>query len=245
MNFNFKSLGLALLAMFVMTAMFASGAQAEVKGTLGASSAWLTGEVIEHPGIGKTQTFTLAGGQVFSCEQIGFVATVKNGDTTVTVVPSYSKCSARIGSETHLMTVTMNDCDYLFYGGKEVSSTTFNEGQGDLVCPTGKKVEVHVYKGSTNETEELCTLTIPPFVNNVGGESHNISGSPNTVTTTSTTKNIVVNRIGSLLCGAASTTATYTGSTTLKAFEDLGGTISNGTVSGLVEGKQVSLTASS
>ncbi len=53
MNRSLKTLGLALVALFAMTAVLASAAQAQIKVTTGASPAWLTGEVIEHPKIGK------------------------------------------------------------------------------------------------------------------------------------------------------------------------------------------------
>lgn len=234
-----------LVVALAMTAVLASGAQAAIKVTTGVSPAWSTGEVIEHTTIGKRHSFRTSGGQELSCEEVKFTATETNGATSVTIVPSMNKCEATIGTETHLVTVTMNDCDYLFHGGKEVTSTTFGEGELDLVCPEGKVVELHVYKSATTETEELCTYKIAPFINKNGNEFHNIAGSPNDVTVTTTMSEIAVTRTGSLLCGAASTTATYTGSTTLRAFEDKGGSISNGTVSGLVEGAQVSQTASS
>jgi hypothetical protein len=141
----------------------------------------------------------------------------------------------------------MNDCDYIWHGGKEVSSTTFSEGEVDLVCEGAiKKAEIHVYKvGKPHTAEnEVCTLSVAPFVNNKSNEYHNIAGSPNDVTITTTSKGIAVTRTGGVVCGAAANTATYTGSTTIKAFEDQGGTVSGGTVSGLAEGAQVSMTAS-
>ncbi len=140
----------------------------------------------------------------------------------------------------------MNDCDFVFTGGAEVSSTTFNKVEVSLVCPKEKNVEIHVYKKPATELEgELCTYTVPPFTDKKENEFHNEgSGSTNDVTLTTTVTEIPVIREGGLLCGAANTTATYTGNTTIKASEDKGGTISNGTVSGLEEGAQVSLTVS-
>ncbi len=240
MNRNLKVLGLALVAVFAMTAVLASAAQAQIKVTVGSSPAWLTGEVIEHPTIGKTQTFTLSGGQVLSCEKVTATATVSNGDTSITAFPTYSNCKAVIGTETHLVTVTMNGCDYKFHGGVEVSGgTTFKEVEVDLICPAEKQVEIHVYKSATTETEELCTYKVAGFVNNKGNETHNVAGSPNDLTITTTAEGIATTRTGSLLCGAASTTAKYTGSTTVKAFEDAGGSVTSP-----IEGKQVSLTLS-
>ncbi len=225
---NLKALGLALVAVFAMTAVLASASQAAVKVTTGANPAILTGSVIAHTGItGLVHTFTLAGGQKLSCEETKFSATVASGATSVTVTPTYNKCKAIVGSLEVKATVTMNGCDYVFHGGVNVSTTTWKEGQIDLVCEAGKVVEVHVYKELNNENEELCTLTIPPFANKIANEYHNVAGTPDDVTITTTATGIPVNRDGSLLCGAASTTATYTGSTTLTAFEDLSGTEGN------------------
>jgi len=245
MNRNLKTLGVAVAVALTVTAVFAVGAKAAIKVTSAVSPVWSTGNVIEHPNIGNKHTFTTSGGQVLSCETATFTSTENNGDTSVTIVPTLKNCSAKIGSETLLVTVTFNDCDYLMHGGKEVSSTTFSEGEIDLVCPSGKVLEIHIYKSATSETEELCTYKVAPFVNKVANEFHNVAGSPNDVTVTSTLTGMAVTRTGSLACGAASMTATYTGSTTLRAYEDVGGTISEGTVSGLQEGSQVSLTASS
>jgi hypothetical protein len=245
MNSRLKALGLALIAAFAMTAVPAAGAQAQIKVTTGASPAWITGEQIK----GKEHHFTIEnGGPRVACETADFTATVTNGATSVTVVPKYEKCHAIINVETFKLTVTMNDCDYLFHGGKEVSSTTFSEGEVDLVCPAGKEVEVHIYKKPVSETEgELCTLKVAPFTNlktPKGNEFHNEgAGATNDVTVT-TEMTVNITRTGSLLCGKTPNGAVYTGSTTWKAFEDKGGSISNGTVSGLVEGAQVSLTAS-
>ena len=93
-------------------------------------------------------------------------------------------------------------------------------------------------------TDELCTLTVAEQNNLKENQFHNeADGTSNDVTlTTEVTVNIT--RHGSLLCGKASNGALYEGVTTITAFEDKGGTISNGTVSGLVEGNQTSLTIS-
>jgi len=247
MNRNLKALGLALLAVFATTAVLASAAQAQLaKVTVSPSPAWLTAEVIEHPNIGRVETFKLESGQPIWCEDSS-TATVKNGDTSITVVPTFDKCTAVIGTEDHFVTFTMNDCDFLWHGGETASpgSSTFIKGQVDLLCPTGKEVEVHLYKSPTTETEELCTYKIAPFVNKGNNEFHNVgTGSTNDVTITHTVTGITITRTGSLLCGAASQNLTFTGSTTIKAFEDKAGSISGGTVSGLSEGNQSSVTIS-
>ncbi len=246
MNRNFKVLGLALVAVFAMSAVLASAAQAQVgKVTVSPSPAWLTGEVIVHPNIGKVETLKLTGGQDLACEEVISKATVKNGETSITVVSQFNKCTAAIGTENHLVTVTMNDCDFQLSDltTETPNSTTFT-ALSSLVCPVEKQVEIHVYKSATTETEELCTYKVAPFVNKGGTVIHNVAGEPNDLTITHTVTEIPVTRTGSLLCGGASQTGFFTGSTTVKAFEDKGGSISNGTVTGLIEGAQGSVTIS-
>jgi len=239
MTRKLKALWLTVVAAFAMTAVLASGAQAQVKVTVGASPAWLTGSQV------GSHKFTVHNnGPIITCEQVTFTATVKSGDTEVTIVPSYSACTAAIGAENFPVTITLNDCDLLFHGGIEVSSTTFSEGEIDLRCSAGKVVEIHIYKKAPHTVEnELCALTITEQLNKQITESHNISGTPNDLTFTSEiTLNIT--RHGSLLCGKATNGSVYEGVTTMKAYEDKGGTVSNGTISGLVEGAQTSLTDS-
>jgi len=246
MNRNLKALGAALLAVFATAAVLASGAQGQtLKVTVNPSPAWLTAEVISHPEIGKVETLKLAGGQTLSCEETSSVATVKNGDTSITVVPTFKKCTAVIGTESHLVTVTMNDCDFLLHDmtTETPNSTTFT-ALVDLVCPVGKQVEIHIYKSATGETEELCTYKIASFTNKGGNVIHNVAGEHNDLTITHTLTEIPTTRTGSLLCGGASSNLTFTGSTTIKAFEDKGGFISEGTVFGLEEGAQTSVTIS-
>jgi hypothetical protein len=165
-------------------------------------------------------------------------ATVTSGATVVTAVPTFGSCHAIIGTETFKATVTMNGCDYFFHGGVEVSSTTFKEGEVDVKCPAGKVIEVHIYK-KLDESEELCTLGVAEQINKKGNEFHNEgAGGTNDITVTSVVT-VNITRTGSLLCGKANNTAIYEGTTTLKAFEDFGGTVTSP-----VEGAQLSLTAS-
>jgi hypothetical protein len=217
-----------------MTAVLASAAQAEIKVTTGASPAWLTGSQV------GSHLFTVEnGGPILSCGVANFTATAKNGEKEITVVPTYANCVAEIGVEHLIATVTMNDCDYFFHGGAALAN-----GEVDVKCPAGKVIEVHIYKKEPHIAEnELCTLTIAEQLNKVGNSFANEAGEKNKVTVTSSVT-VNVTRDGSLLCGKAANTAVYSGKTLLEAREDKGGAIKNGTVENLVEGNQVSLTAS-
>lgn len=232
---NLKVLGLALIAVFAMTAVAASTASAaeeEVTLTPAEYPALLTG-TNDPSEVHPNHTFTTSGGAKVECKSILFTGTIAAkgvGDTNVTITPDYSECTA-LGMGA---TVNMTGCDYVFHHG-ETSGTTFINGTVDLKCPTGTTgPDVTIYKDKAH-TEELCRLTVWNFVNKPANTYTNIAGSPNDVTVVTTAKEINVTRTGSLLCGAAAQTAVYTGATTLRAYKD---------ETGNKEGAQIGLTVS-
>jgi hypothetical protein len=223
MTRNLKALGLALFAVFALSAMAAttaSAAQEEVSLTPAEYPATITGTV-DPITEATTHYFETSGGVKLECEQVAFDATIKEkgvGDTNVTVTPTYAKCKSTAGN---LATVTMEGCDYVFHGGETDGAGGFKNGTVDLVCPTGVTGPViHVYVSATSEAEELCTLTVWNFTNKTGNTAVNVAGSPNDVTMTTNVTGINVTRHGSVACGKATQTAIYKGGTTLKAFKD-------------------------
>jgi len=214
---NLKGIGLALIAVFALTALVSSAAQAEVTFTAGANPAVLTGEQIktsEH----TDHTFTV-GSRVITCESAIFEGTSATPAKSLTIEPTYSLCTATGGLPA---TVTMNECDYVF------NQPVFNAGAGDytgtvnLKCPAGKRVEVHIYSSAANHAagSSICTVTVLPFENLGSNTYQNIAGNPDHVHVTTEVKNIPVEIHGSaLLCGSG-TTSVYTGATTVKAYKD-------------------------
>jgi len=68
--------------------------------------------------------------------------------------------------------------------------------------------------------ESLCTVKVLPFESKTEATFTNTAASPEDVDLTTSIKEIKTERTGSLLCGAASSTATYTGATTLRAYDN-------------------------
>jgi hypothetical protein len=249
-----KALGLALVAAFALSAMIASAAQAQaLKVTAASYPAVLTGTVIKHKETETepfVHTFTTSGGAVLSCKKITFTSTITAATERLTVIPKYEECSAKIGASALPATVTMEDCDYEFHGGvTETDTDKFEKGEVDLVCPKGVAGPViHIFETAAKheKNESLCTLTVAPFTNKSGVTYTNTTTpTPDDVDVSATTEGIALTRTGSLLCGSANQTATYTGSVTLKAFEDKGkATPENGTLTEVVEGNQIGVTVS-
>jgi hypothetical protein len=205
-----KVLGLGVAAMFAMSVLAVPVVQAEL---------FITGEQITHNGSSK-HTLTLAGGQQITCSSPTFAATIDESHKAVTMTPTYSGCTAKIGTENLPTKVTTNGCDYLFKAGAEDKEDHFAGGTMSLICPESKKAEVDVYKNEAT-TESLCTIKVFPFESKSEATFTNTAGPPGDVDLTTSVSGVTVERTGSLLCGTANTTATYTGATTLKAYSNL------------------------
>jgi len=204
-------------------AMLAAGAAASRAGaatefTAGKYPAVLTGTQSLHEGI-ELHKFTF-GIRTVECSKAQFSGTLSGASSTVTLTPTYSECT----SSGLPATITMNGCDYVFRGENKVNGDSFL-GSVDLVCPAKSVVELHVYSSLANHAAgtSLCTATLSP------------AGILNTIRYTNTTEVIsdmdvtaTVLKIptaihgSSLICGN-STTTTYAGGITLRAFEDKSG----------------------
>lgn len=159
---NLKALGLALVAVFAMSAIAASAAQAGHY-TGGANPTILDGSATTN------QVFETESELPLTCTTVaaGAGTEIPGGTaTTITVNPVYTNCSSLVNNDT---TVTMNGCDYTF------TEPTTNGGNADLGtipvdlhCPAGHKIEVHIYTSSSHATS-FCTVTIFPW-NEAEGE---------------------------------------------------------------------------
>jgi hypothetical protein len=205
-----KVFGLGIVAVFAMSILIAPAAQADL---------FITGEQITHNGSSK-HTLTVAnGGPVVSCTTATLPATIDESHKAVTITPTYSGCTATMGAESFPTTMTMNGCDYLFKAGAEDKEGHFAGGTMSLVCPESKKTEVDIYK-SVEGGESLCTIKLAPFEGKTEATFTNTASSPGDVDLTTSVSAISIERTGSLLCGKASNTVTYTGATTLRAYDN-------------------------
>jgi hypothetical protein len=224
MTRKLKALGLALVAAFAMSAVLASGAQAN--GTLsadtGEANVDLTGSLISHNGVTHHSFNTFFG--TVTCTNVTFEGTTSQGSTELTIIPSYTGCTTN-GKPT---TITMNGCDYIFKGGNATHEANkaqdhFVEGTVRFNCPASNGAEIHVYSDA-GHTNTICTYTALEFgVNEFKGENtyiNNTGASPDDVEVTSTVQVSTQRTSGTFLdCGAANQTSTYTGGTTLRAYK--------------------------
>lgn len=224
---NLKASGLALVAAFVVSTTFASTAFG-LQVTATQYPAILKGESIEHHGK-PYPTLTTSGGVQVTCGNLSTEVVLEKSVESMTVIPNYEKCEAKIGAEALPITINMTGCDYFIHGGVQSEEGHFIEGTVDLTCPegvTGPDLTVYQNPKAHAEGNTLCLLTIDSATNLKESTAVNTAGTPDDllVESTITTQ---VKRDGSLLCGAANQTAVTTGSGTVKAYEDVGGSLGN------------------
>jgi len=219
MILKLKALGLALVAVLALSAAVASAAHAEEevekKFEAGKYNAFLTGEQIAGAGHGAELAFNIGVFGQIKCTKVSFAAIMTVATSTVTMTPTYSGCA--VGTKP--VTTTLNGCDYLFHGG----------GTVDLVCPAGQSIIVHLYANAAEHKANipLCEYTVGPQAGLKEITFTNTTTiSPDDVDITFNVKKIAVKRIkgAEAQCGVAAPEGTYTGTTTFRAYEDMGHT---------------------
>ena len=201
---NFKALGLALVAVFAMSALAATAASAAEQGFATSTGNFkltgtdeATGNALTYPG--EEKLVCPESHYVGEKENGGFLA---SGSKTFTVTPTYTNCSA--GPNNHKATVTMNGCDFLFHLGNTKSGVTDTYAvTADLVCPAGKEVEVHVYFAAGNENIQVCKIKFGAQTGLGGATVKDLTNG--TVTVGGTTTGIKASKSG--ICGAGETNA--------------------------------------
>ncbi len=218
---NFKALGLALIAVFAMSALVASAAQAAA-GEFTAESypVTLTGSQV------GTNTLTVGNGaRVVSCTTASATGTLAGTSTTLTLTPSYSGCTSTGALPA---TVTVNGCDFSLTSNT-VTATT-GTGSATVACPAGKEIIVDIYASAAKHAENVraCEYHIAAQGPLSAGEYHlEGAGSTREITATLAVKPATKNTVGSkLLCGLA---AEETGTSTLAGTQTLTGENAAGT----------------
>lgn len=221
MTRNLKVLGLALVAMFAMSAVVASAASADLfHSEVPGATVTVSGE--------EAQVFTYEEGAEVSCETIrgegvlinGFVD--EDGSETgpeVTFAPEYDDCVVPgVGDAT----VDFNGCHYLF---TEPNNETL--GAAHVECEGTNTITIEVFLGDDPGTP-LCDFHIGTQTDLKGHVKYtNIAGNGSTtreVTLTPTISGIDATKTNTnlfgFLCGAASSTnGTYDGDVTVKGEE--------------------------
>jgi hypothetical protein len=159
---NLKALGLALLAVFALSAMAASTASASPNPTWTPTEGPTTlhGVSLPNEGPGKTNALTLPGiGQEIVCTSttLDAVGTLFGPMPEVQLTPTYEGCQTQNG----WVTITHNECRKRFYHLTTVPGTAHYTTTAQLICPQGKQLEIHTYLDAGHNFS-VCTIDIPP-----------------------------------------------------------------------------------
>ncbi len=252
MSRKLKALGLALMAVFAMSAVASSSASAEVTkpGLFTAGVAATELAKIDAEQIG-TNTFTI-NGLSLTCGTVKLVGnpvltktnekkeftdevekTTKGGESTdITLTPTFgpNNCHVVIAGLTKTVTVTENGCAFVFDAKTtETKGVVSNTALTTVECPAGKKIEVHVYTTAGTEVGTNCTYDIEANAANTTLPGITLDNKVNTPTSTNdvvaTIKatTVVKNTIKSAVCGPNETeNAVYAGEVTIQATNELG-----------------------
>ena len=170
---NLKVLGLALAAVFALSAVAASVAAAHqgtltstgpvtLKGTetgaAGSNALTMSGLSVECPG----STFT---GHKYNVTPH---APIPVPATTFTITPHFKQGNhnCRTNPGNFPTTIDMNGCDYVLHLGVTTGGVAHTYGVTyDIVCPVEKEITITTWTNTTDHTNNVtlfCTLHIPP-----------------------------------------------------------------------------------
>lgn len=163
MNRKLKALGLALVAVFAMSTVLTSGAQADEGKTGEFTATEYPAHVFVTPYIDPYE-FT-AGGYSFTCKKTELTGTLGAKSKELTVTPKYEDCEThKDGSPSIKVTVKTNGCHFLFTTGTKTKDNDVH-GAVHLVCHPDKRIEM---------TAGTCTVTVTPSHETVTGPPHEL-----------------------------------------------------------------------
>ena len=225
---NLKAFGLALVAVFAMSAVAASVASAETTNpglfTFGVGANELA-TIDDEQDPGTINTIAL-NGLSLTCGTVTTMGTpvktkvaspdVVEADTKgpestdITFEPIFgpTNCHAVVAGLTKTVTVTANGCGLIWDAKTTVTKTGFdNTAFTTVECPINKKIEIHVYNEKAVEATTLCTYDIEAIAANTTVPGITLTNkvnqptSPNDITADINTELSINNTIKSALCG--------------------------------------------
>jgi hypothetical protein len=231
---NLKALGLALIAVFAMSA---TAAQAQT-GLL-TSDGPVTGYGTEISG--ETNAFTVFG-QTFECPGSIFTIHkyrttphefVSSGATTFTVTPHYEAVNHSCGTATGLfITVHMNNCDFDFHIGETTEKAGTYGVKAAVNCESSAQgyIALEIFT-DTSEEVKACEIRIPGSAFNQDLTGAHLTNNGEHVDLTGTFTGLHMSRTPGL-CGAVEKTTngttvpygTYQVAVTLRGTNEEGGT---------------------
>ncbi len=217
---NLKALGLSLVAVFAMSTMAPSAAQAVPTFTAESYPATMDSEV------DVVNSFT-SQGRVIKCTTTTYSATLAAPSTTLTVTPVTTGCSATVLGKTFPTTVTHNGCDSLFHLTNPSGPSPYL-ATADVVCKSPNDIVVHLYENATKHTanEPTCTFTFEP---QTGSEHVALTNGTNAKTgKADVTAKVTLEKIHNIVtgneatCGATNATTKAEGAITFSGTTPLG-----------------------
>jgi len=224
---NLKALGLALGAVFALSAAMASSASAIDTFTSSVTPAVVTGEPHSTDAFHKFEV-TLAKPFSIECATSKFSGTFKSGASQVTIFPTYTgtkekptepPCKSTLGTAT----VDMNECSYDLTG-KTTNEHPKGSGKFDAVvwvtCPAGKEITITGPLG--------CTIHIHTQTPTEGGVTYTNETTPGgkkDIKIHATVTGITYSTTNACTIAGFPTegnNADYTGTVTAECFEDKG-----------------------
>jgi len=195
MNRKFKALGLALVAVFAMSALASASASAE-----DFHSSTTPTSIKAHSESNQvfvaTSTITCTTGE-FTGTQVGTTA------DELTIHPVYTNCNSSFGGNP--TTVTTEGCNYLFDSDLVNGHATVK-----IECEAGKFITID---------NSLCKIYIGAQTVSQGVTYTNLN-EESEVTVNATATSIDVAKKEGSLCFLVGSTGTYTGNSIVKGFED-------------------------
>jgi hypothetical protein len=216
MTRNLKALGLALVAVFAFAAISASAASAETK-IHGALQTTPDGTAnLVGTEVGGDHVFNVGGGiGSISCTNSEFHGHIAGKTTSPTITPTYTNCTFTLLGIPRPATVTLNGCQYTLTTHAFVDDNN-GSGQIHVICPEGKKIEIHVFNNAAH-TELRCTYAVEPQTIDTGNSFENMQntgpGGTDTVTTIAKNAPAKTKKLsGTILqCGGSEFDSSYTG----------------------------------
>jgi|GEM_PF-1818906 len=207
---NLKALGLALVAVFALSAMAATAASAQGKIT---SDSPVT-LVISETGAAGANALTAFGysvecpGTTYKGHKVNSTDLIASGSTTATITPTYKQpCHVNGGRQA---TIAPNGCDFVFHVGGTVSAPIYNV-MADVVCPVAADgIHVTVF-GNTPPAAHganICTFEITGGALNQGLTGAAAVTAGNHINVAGTFHSIHVERTGLCIFDGNGTTTT-------------------------------------
>lgn len=163
MNRKFKALGLALVAVFAMSVLLTSGAQADEGKTGEFTATEYPADIAVTPYMGPYE-FT-AGGYGITCNKTELKGTLGAKSKELTITPKLEDCEAhKSGSGSIKVTVKMNGCHFIFTTGTKTKDDDVH-GTVHLVCHPDKRIEMEA---------GTCTVTVTPSHETITGPPHQL-----------------------------------------------------------------------